>query len=84
MLLLLFFFFRLPPRHTEVPGPGIKSELQLQPMLQLQQCWILNPLHQAGGIEPASHHRDSAGSLTHCATRETLCFMFLLIKPNLK
>ena len=26
-----------------VPMPGIRSELQLQPMLQLQQRWILQP-----------------------------------------
>ena len=31
----------------EVPGPGIKSELQLQPILQLWQSQILNLLHQA-------------------------------------
>ena len=29
------FFFRATPRHTEVPGPGIKSELQLRSPLQL-------------------------------------------------
>ena len=34
-------------RHVEVPEPGIKSELQLQPTPQLQKCQILNPLHQA-------------------------------------
>ena len=27
----------------EVPWPGIGSELALQPMPQLQQCWILSP-----------------------------------------
>ena len=31
----------------DVPGPGIESELELRPMPQLQQCWILNPLCQA-------------------------------------
>ena len=31
-----------------VPGPGIRSGLQLQPKLQLGQHWILNPLCQAG------------------------------------
>ena len=29
------------------PEPGIKSELELQPTSQLQQCWVLNPLSQA-------------------------------------
>ena len=30
-----------------VPRPGIRSELQLQSIPQLRQCWILNPLYQA-------------------------------------
>ena len=34
-------------QHMEVPGPGIKSEPQLQPVPQLWQCWILNPLSRA-------------------------------------
>ena len=33
--------------HMEVPGPGIKSEPQLQSEPQLLQCWILNPQLQA-------------------------------------
>ena len=37
-----FFFFLWPhPQHMEVSRPGIEPELQLQPMLQLQQHWIL-------------------------------------------
>ena len=32
----------------EVPGPRIKSELQLQPAAWVQQHQILNPLCQAG------------------------------------
>ena len=44
------FFFGYP-RHMEVPRPGIKSELQLWPMLQLQQHQSLT--YCAGlGIEP--------------------------------
>lgn len=35
------------PWYMEVPGPGIKSKPQLQFMLLLWQCQILNPLHQA-------------------------------------
>ena len=31
-------------QHMEVPGPGIEPELQLQPMPQLWQHHILNPL----------------------------------------
>lgn len=31
----------------EVHGPGIKSKPEQQSMPELQQCWILNPLHQA-------------------------------------
>ena len=33
--------------HMEVPGPGIKSEPQLQPTPQVRQCKILNPLCQS-------------------------------------
>ena len=40
VLLLLFFF--LAEGYTEVPGPGIKSELQPTP--QLWQHQILNPV----------------------------------------
>ena len=39
-----FLFFFATPQHMEVPRTGIKSELQLRPMPQLRQCWILNPL----------------------------------------
>ena len=49
---LCFIFFLFRPRHMEVPGPGIKSEPQLQPMPQLQQHWILNPPHGAGDLNP--------------------------------
>ena len=34
----------LNPWHMEVPGPGTESKPQLQPMPQLQQCQVLNPL----------------------------------------
>ena len=40
---LSFFFLMTVPQHIEVPGPGIESEMQLQPMPQLQQCCILYP-----------------------------------------
>ena len=41
----IFFFFHFGhPRAYGVPRPGIWSKLQVQPMPQLQQCWILNPL----------------------------------------
>ena len=42
-----FFLFLLHPQYMEVPGPGIKSKMQLWPMFQLWQCWILNPLHRS-------------------------------------
>ena len=43
-----FFFFNAAPWHMEVLRPGTKSEPPLGLMPQLQQQWILNPLHQAG------------------------------------
>ena len=48
---LSFFFFPFfwpHLQHMEIPGPGIKSEPQLQPMPQLQQCPILNLLSYRG------------------------------------
>ena len=65
-----FLLFRPYPWHLEVPRPGIKSELQLWPALQLQQHWILNPLLWAGDptraaterswlINPLRHSRNS-------------------------
>ena len=38
-----FCFFSCPKVYG-VPGSGIRSKLELWPMPQLQQCWILNPL----------------------------------------
>ena len=43
-----FFFFWLHPWHVEVSRPGIESHLQLWPIPQLQQHWILKPLCWAG------------------------------------
>ena len=43
-----FFFFFSTPQHMVVPRAGMKSELQLRPMRQLRQCWILNPLCHSG------------------------------------
>ena len=39
-----FLLFWLYLQHMEVPGPGIKSKLELQPMAKLRQPQILNPL----------------------------------------
>ena len=50
-MLIWLYFFPLFLGHLKtygVPGPGIRSELQLRPKLQLQQCRILNPLCWAG------------------------------------
>ena len=46
--LFLFLFFQVYPQYMEVPGPGIEFKLQPQPTPQLQQCQILNPLHNGG------------------------------------
>ena len=48
--------------HREAYGPEIRFKLQLQPKLQLQQCWILN--NCAGlEIEPASQRSQDAEHL---------------------
>ena len=41
---LYFILFFCHPTAYGVPGPGIRSELQLQPKLQLRQCPIRNPV----------------------------------------
>ena len=58
-----FFFFWLPLAYG-IPGPGIRSEPQLQPMPQVWQCWALS--HCAGlGMEPVSQRsRDDADPAT--------------------
>ena len=46
--MLCIFFFQWPHlRHMEVPRPGVKSEMWLQPMPQLQLQWIPQSLHRA-------------------------------------
>ena len=55
LIVFSFFFFFWPNYRYEVPRPGIRSEPQLWPRLQLQQCQILDPLHWAG-IKPESWH----------------------------
>ena len=37
---ILFIYSWPHSRHTEVSGPGMESEPQLQPTPQLQKCWI--------------------------------------------
>ena len=39
-----FFLFQLHMWHMEVPGPGIESDMQWQPIPQLWQQQILKPL----------------------------------------
>ena len=60
----------------EVPGPGIKAQLQLQTMLQQWQYQILNLLCWAGDLTHASvvtpAAAETTGSLTHCTTAGTL------------
>ena len=46
---LYFVIFSASPQHMEVPGPGIKSKLQLRPTPQWWKCQILNPLPQTRG-----------------------------------
>ena len=65
-----FFFSQLHLQHVEVLGLGVKSELQLWPLPQSQQCWIqaasvtytqlvampdLQPTEQGQGLNPHPH-----------------------------
>ena len=69
----------------EVPGPGIESEPQLQPMLQLQQ--LSDPLTHCNGpgIQPIPLQRPKPlqSLLTHCARVGTphwfILFLFIYI-----
>lgn len=47
-LFFVFFLSWLHLWHMEIPRLGIESKLQLQPVPQLQQHQILNPLCLAG------------------------------------
>ena len=73
--LIFIFIFVLFQSHQqlEVPGPGIKSELQLKPMPQLHRHKILNPLGWLG-TQPAMQQKQ-ARPLTHCATGGTHYFI---------
>ena len=50
----LVFFILSAPWYMKDSGPGIESELQLQPTPQLQQRHILNPLLRVGDETHAS------------------------------
>ena len=58
---IVFFLFRPHLWHMKVPWTGIKFQLQLQPMPQLQQCRTFNQLCRA------------CISAVTCASTETLC-----------
>ena len=44
----LSFLFQPPLRHMEVPHPGIKSQMELRPLPQLQQLKSLTHFTTAG------------------------------------
>lgn len=73
----LFFFFLIffltTPCHMEALCPGIKSKLELRPMQQLQQQWILSPLH---------HGRNSYIGVLRVSSLFKI-FYLLLIKYNI-
>ena len=66
---LPFFLFKQHSQHMEFPRLRVKSEPQLWPVPQLQQCWILNPLCWAR--DRLCHCRANTGSLTHGTTAGT-------------
>ena len=69
LFFLFFFFFCLPVAYG-IPRPGIRSELQLQPMPQLQQCQILNLLHWESNLCPCCY-RDTSIPLWHNGNSKT-------------
>ena len=75
-LFFSFLFFGFPMAYG-VHWPGIRSQLQLQPMIQLQKHQILNPLCQAGNWTcfPALQRY----SWSPCTTAGTICCIYFLI-----
>ena len=57
---ILFFFLRGCPKACGVPGPGIRSESQLRPILQLQQHRILTNCARLGIESVSQDSRDAA------------------------
>ena len=72
-------FFWLPPRHMEVPGPGIEPKPQVGSPLQLWQCWVLNPLRRAtdGTLAPG---RDSTRSVSLWELHKYIFYWGLTVK----
>ena len=68
-----FFFFMGHLQHMEVPRPGVESELQVWPTLQLQQPRSFNPLHWAWDwtCTSAVTQATAVRFLTHCTTAGT-------------
>ena len=79
---LFSFFFWLHPEHVEVPGPGITPMLQLQPVQQLQQLWVLNPLCHKGTPRDSSLCFWSWSYFYmrhHSLSRVSHCFLYLRV-----
>ena len=62
----------------EVPRPGIKSELHLRPMPQLQQHQILNPLSQTGNQIHTSTATQATAETLVCHSRNSTIFFFFI------
>ena len=75
--IFLFFLFQLLLWHMEVPGLGIESEWQLQPMSQLQQC--KNLLHWAW--DPTSTSTDTS-RISNPLHHSRNSFIYLLINKT--
>ena len=67
----------------EVPGPGIKSKLELQPV-QLQQHQILNPLRWARNqTNTSTETRLIINPVHHCRNSHQQSFILQLSEPGL-
>ena len=85
-----FFFFGCPAAHA-VPGPGISSKLQLWPVPQLWQHWILfNPLcparNQTCVLVLQRHgrsHRTTAGAPMYLFFCFCIFFVFSVLTWNI-
>ena len=81
----LFFNLWSHSRHRECPGPGIESMLQLQPMPQLWQHWILYHTVLSWGSNPClcsnlSHSSQIPNAL--CQSGSSPCHSILTLHFN--
>lgn len=75
---ITLFFFLAAPRAWGSSGPGIKSEPQLQ------QCWILGPLHQTRDQTTWLQRQHWILILLHHMGTQRIFFSSFILPPHLR